>query len=83
MNIIIQIAERQIGIDRGVTMYPVSEMFHAKYSDMYDKIVKVIFKDGSERVGLFNDEFFEDSAILVNCEVIKIADIERMELVEY
>ena len=48
----------------------------------YDKIVKVIFKDGSEHVGLFNDEFFEDSAILVSCEVIKIVDIERMELVE-
>lgn len=63
-------------------MYSVSETFHKKYSNMYDKKVKVIFKDGTERVGLFNDEFFEDSAILVNCEVIKIADIERMELLE-
>lgn len=63
-------------------MYSVSEMFHTKYCNMYDKIVKVIFKDGSERIGLFNDEFFEDSAILVSCKVIKISDIERMELVE-
>lgn len=63
-------------------MYPVSEMFHKEYWNMYDKIVKVTFKNGSERVGLFNDEFFEDSAILVSCEVIKISDIERMELVE-
>lgn len=63
-------------------MYPVSELFHQKYYHMYDKIVKVIFKDGSECVGLFNDEFYEDSAILVSCEVIQIADIERMELVE-
>lgn len=53
-----------------------------KYCDMYDKIVKVIFKDGSECVGLFNDEFFEDSAILLSCEAIKIEDIERMELVK-
>lgn len=63
-------------------MYSVSEVFHEKYSNMYDKIVKVIFKDGSERIGLFNDEFYEDSSILVSCEVIKIADIEEMELIE-
>ena len=35
-----------------------------------------------EKVGLFNDEFYEDSSILVSCEVIKIKDIERMGLVE-
>lgn len=63
-------------------MYSVSEMFHKKYYDMYDKIVKVTFKDGSECVGLFNDEFFEDSAILLSCEVIKITDIAKMELVK-
>lgn len=49
---------------------------------MYDKFVKIHFKDGSVRVGLFNDEFYEDSSILVSCEVIKIADIEKMELFE-
>lgn len=48
---------------------------------MYDKIVKLTMKDGSNRVGLFNDEFYEDSSVLVGCEVIKIADIEKMELV--
>ena len=64
-------------------MYEISQKFHEKYYDsMYDKLVKITFKDGSERIGLFNDEFFEDSAILFNCEVIKIADIERMELVD-
>lgn len=63
-------------------MYRVSEAFHEKYADMYDKFVKIIFKDGSERIGLFNDEFYEDSSILVSCEVIKIEDIERMELAE-
>lgn len=63
-------------------MYKVSEAFHKQYEDMYDKFVKIYFKDGSVRSGLFNDEFYEDSSILVNCEVIKIADIERMELLE-
>ena len=63
-------------------MYEVSQTFHKQYADMYDKFVRIYFKDRSMRVGLFNDEFFEDGSILVNCEVIKIADIERMELFE-
>lgn len=62
-------------------MYKVSEEFHEKYADMYDNFVKITFKDGTEKIGLFNDEFYEDSSILVSCEVIKIEDIERMELV--
>ena len=49
---------------------------------MYDRLVKVYFKDGTVRIGLFNDEFYDDSSILVSCEVIKIADIQRMELLE-
>ena len=63
-------------------MYKVSEEFHERYAEMYDNFVKIIFKDGTEKIGLFNDEFYEDSSILVSCEVIKIEDIERMELVE-
>ena len=63
-------------------MYKVSEEFHEKYANMYDNFVKITFKDGIEKIGLFNDEFYEDSSILVSCEVIKIEDIERMELVE-
>lgn len=63
-------------------MYEVSESFHKQYADMYDKFVKIHFRDGSVSVGLFNDEFYEDSSILVSCEVIKIADIEKMELFE-
>lgn len=63
-------------------MYEVSEAFHKQYADMYDKFVRIYFKDGSVRIGLFNDEFYEDSSILVSCEVIKIADIEQMELLE-
>ena len=62
-------------------MYKVSEEFHEKYAGMYDSFVKITFKDGTEKIGLFNDEFYEDSSILVSCEVIKIEDIERMELV--
>lgn len=60
-------------------MYEVSEAFHRQYADMYDKFVRIHFKDGSVRTGLFNDEFYDDSSILVSCEVIKITDIDRME----
>ena len=63
-------------------MYEVSEAFHKHYEYMYDRLVKVYFKDGTVRIGLFNDEFYDDSSILVSCEVIKIADIQRMELLE-
>ena len=63
-------------------MYEVSEAFHRQYAEMYDKFVRIYFKDGAVRTGLFNDEFYEDSSILVSCEVIKIADIESMELLE-
>ena len=63
-------------------MYEVSEAFHKQYEDLYDMLVKIYFKDGTVRSGLFNDEFYEDSSILVSCEVIKITDIERMELLE-
>ena len=61
-------------------MYEISETFHKQYAAMYDKIVRIYFTDGSVRIGLFNDEFYDDDSILVSCDVIKIADIERMEL---
>lgn len=63
-------------------MYEISEAFHEQYAGMYDKLVRVYFKDGSVHIGVFNDEFYEESSILINCNVIKIADIERMELIE-
>ena len=66
----------------GVLMYEVSKAFHRQYADMYDKFVRIHFKDGSVRTGLFNDEFYDDSSILVSCEVIKITDIDRMELLD-
>ena len=63
-------------------MYEVSEAFHRQYGYMYDRLVKVYFKDDTVCIGLFNDEFYDDSSILVSCEVIKIADIKRLELLE-
>lgn len=48
---------------------------------MYDKKVKVTLKNGMEIIGYYNDEFYEDCSIFVNYEVIKIADIDKMELV--
>ena len=63
-------------------MYEISEAFHKQYGYMYDRLVKVYFKDGTVRIGLFNDEFYDDSSILVSCEVIKIADIKSLELLE-
>lgn len=60
-----------------------NEEFYNKYYDkMYDKKVKVILKDGSEIIGLYNDEFYEECSIFVNYEVIKIADIKEMILIE-
>ena len=63
-------------------MYKISEAFHKQYAYMYDKFVRIYLKDGSMRIDLFNDEFYEDTSILVSCEVIKITDIEKMELFE-
>ena len=48
-------------------MYEVSEAFHKQYEDMYDQFVRIFFKDGSVRIGLFNDECYEDSSIL--CQI--------------
>ena len=61
----------------------ISQEFHNKYYDkMFDKKVKVVLKDGTEIIGLYNDEFYEESSILVNYEVIKISDIDIIELFE-
>jgi len=61
----------------------ISEEFHNKYFDkMYDKKVRVVLKNGQEIIGYYNDEFYEDCAIFVNYEVVKISDIETMELLE-
>ena len=61
----------------------VSEAFHNKYYDeMFDKRVKVTLKDKTEIIGLYNDEFYEDSSIFVDYNIVKISDIETMILVD-
>ena len=63
-------------------LFPKSWAFHETYYDeMFDKVVKVTLKNGRQIVGIYNDEFFEDASIFVNCEVVKIDDIDKMELV--
>ena len=49
---------------------------------MFDKKVRVILKNGKEIIGYYNDEFYEESSIFVNYEVIKISDIDTMDLIE-
>ena len=61
----------------------VSEAFRNKYYDeMFDKRVKVTLKDQTEIIGLYNDEFYEDSSIFVDYNIVKISDIETMILVD-
>ena len=61
----------------------ISQEFHNKYyDDMYDKKVKVILKNGKEIIGYYTDEFYEETSIFVNYEVIKIQDIDKMILIE-
>ena len=67
------------------TQYFVSEDFHKKYAELLDKFVVVTLKDGNTVEGLFSDEFYEDKSILISPigndnHIIKIADIERLEL---
>lgn len=46
------------------------------------KKVKVILKNGEEIIGVYNDEFYEESSILVDCFVIEISDIDKIVLIE-
>ncbi len=67
------------------TQHRVSEDFHKKYAEWYDRIVVITLKDGNTIKGIFADEFYEDESILISpvgndiC-IVEIADIERMEL---
>ena len=59
----------------------ISQEFHNKYYDkMFDKKVRVILKNGKEIIGYYNDEFYEDSSIFVDYNIVKISDIETMIL---
>ena len=51
------------------------------FNVLENEIIKVL-KDGTELVGLYNDEFYEDCSIFVNYQIVKISDIETMELIE-
>lgn len=65
--------------------YPASEAFHDKYGHLYDRDVVVLMKDGRIIKGIFNDEFYEDESIMIDCcaedkiEIIKISEIAHME----
>lgn len=59
-----------------------SQEFHNKYYYMYDQQVKITLKNGEKIVGYFNDEFFEDKSILVDCKVIKIIEIDKIRLIK-
>ena len=61
-------------------MYEVSKAFHRQYADMYDKFVRIHFKDGSVRTGLFNDEFYDDSSIRSISVILITSQLTRMEL---
>ncbi len=67
--------------------FEASADFHKKYEALYDHIVTVTMKDGCTIEGCYCDEFFEEASILISCmgndvKVIKIADIDKMELSE-
>ena len=53
---------------------------------LYEHIVVVTLIDGTALEGLYNDDFYEDEAILIsltdspNVEIIKIDNIRKMEL---
>lgn len=65
--------------------YNISQKFHNKYEKLYEHIVIVRLKDGTTIEGGWYDEFFEDESILISSLgtevlIIKISDIETMEL---
>ena len=65
--------------------YNVSRDFHDKYENLYEHIVVVTLKDGATVEGGWYDEFFEDESILISAfdsdvKIIKISDIQSMEL---
>lgn len=67
--------------------YPVSEAFHHKYQKLCGHIVKVFLKEGRIIEGGFQDEFFEDEAILISTagngiEIFRISEIAYMRLSE-
>ena len=65
--------------------YRTSQDFHDTYENLYEHIVVITLKDGTTVEGGWYDEFFEDASILISTlgtdvKIIKIADIQAMEL---
>lgn len=65
--------------------YRTSQDFYDTYENLYEHIVVITLKDGTTVEGGWYDEFFEDASILISTlgpdvKIIKIADIQAMEL---
>ena len=65
--------------------YRTSQDFHDTYENLYEHIVVITLKDGTTVEGGWYDEFFEDASILISTlgsdvKIIKVADIQAMEL---
>ena len=63
-----------------------AEQFHNRYIQLYGHFVVVTLIDGTTLEGLYNDDFYEDEAILIslinspNVAIVKIDDIQKMEV---
>lgn len=60
--------------------YEIGWNFHYKHEMLYDHLVIVTLKNGEIIEGSYCDDFFEDESIMVGCNIIKIADVEKMVL---
>ncbi len=56
-----------------------NEGFHSKYSHLIGKSISLTLKTGEVLIGVFNDEFLEANAMLLNHRIIDIKDIKNIE----
>lgn len=65
-----------------------AEQFHNRYIQLYEHIVVVTLIDGTTLEGLYNDDFYEDEAILIslidspNVAIVKIEDTWKKDFPE-
>lgn len=62
-----------------------SKAFHNRFEELYDHILILQMKDGTELEGAFTDEFYEDASILISPQgnevhIVKIEDIASLRL---